>query len=134
MVIIGVKIPDEKLFKQPANGKIECSNCGKKISVDYSYCPFCGDEVEEPEKESVIPNYDPEDDAEQIFADLDDNLTGLLVQGGVIAGYSHPTSESFYALDPNCYGKYKDLLKNFLEPKGLWDEDLWGIWDAQPKY
>ena len=133
MVIIGVKIPDEKLFKQPASGKVECVECGKKISRDYAYCPFCGESVDDQEKESIIPDYDPEDDANQIFEDIHENFSGVRVKGGVVAGYNQG-DDSFYPLDPNHYDKYKDLLKDFLEPKGLWDGDLWGIWDIVPNY
>ncbi|MGB9675400.1 MAG: zinc-ribbon domain-containing protein [Candidatus Nanoarchaeia archaeon] len=76
--------------------KKKCKNCGKKISHEWHYCPFCGTPINEGEKGEefwkIQKFQDSEfDDIEKIFADLSKVIASALSQsGGISIAFNAP--------------------------------------------
>ena len=123
----GIFMDEDELYKQVEKEKITCS-CGvdsEKIPKTASFCPFCGNVIYTQDKVSRIPGADDFN-----YLDLPNGIKSKHVYSdGVIIGFELTATNDLY------YGSQceevvwdlpveamKKLLKELLEPCGLWDE------------
>jgi len=135
--IVGVEIDVDKLIKIELSRKCRCKN---KVDKTMKFCSGCGGKLWE--RDEINLN---DFDYEKEF------YCGMKIIR--VYGYSRFDDEEFYHIkriflagvgaetDDCCYGaepamcslfenpsEIKDMLKETLEPKGLWDESKFGVW------
>lgn len=124
---IGCKVPIEKA-KQKARVRA-CSHPG----VDsLRYCPICGREVWVEVEVWVIPETEIGDPIvpEGLEAIFSTDREELVIAAVFVGSESHRGRQScvLAKLEYPFVDDYRDKVQEFLEPLGLWDPDLFGLW------
>lgn len=119
---IGCKVPVEK-----AKRITHVRGCGCDLEehiLAFKYCPKCSSAIWINYVEWVLPH------------DLDNGLSverstdteELIVAALVAKTDSHRGSQTCAFANIEDIEMYRSKVKSFLEPLGLWDESLFGLW------
>lgn len=120
---IGCKVPVEK-----AKREVQIRGCTHE-TTNYVFCPYCGRPTWHTYTEWVFPLNDLEeievgDGLEAIFSTDKEEL----IVASLWTEESGYDSECSMALLDQSIETYKSRVQSFLEPLGLWDESLFGLW------
>ncbi len=128
--VIGCEITG-KLFYEAT----EAVPCAHNPTIGVAYCPMCGKKQYEPTWKLVDAAKWADDESLILVGDLPVVFAGYLGNKahelrafvGIVA-----TSDSYndYAtrLDGKDLAQWRDLVKQQLEPIGMWDESTFGLW------
>ncbi len=122
---IGCKVPVEK-----AKREVRHRGCKHEIVVaNQSNCPYCGATTWTESVEWIFPLNDDEEiivgeGLEAIFSTDDEEL--IIAALSVKAHSYYGECEMVALVDGQ--ESYKGRVRLFLEPLGLWDESLFGLW------
>ncbi len=121
---IGCKVPVEKAKKL-----VQHRGCGHEIVIEgQKNCPFCGAPTWVESVEWIFPLDNNEEiivgDLEAIFSTDQEEL---IVAALSVEASSYYDGSTMTTIDLRI-DTYREQVRLFLEPLGLWDESLFGLW------
>ncbi len=120
---IGCKVPVEKTRKI-----VKIRGCKHEIVIaDQRNCPYCGAVTWTSSVESIFPLNDMEEIivGEGLEAVFSTDQEELIIAALSVEASSYSGESEMVTIEQK---PYRDRVRLFLEPLGLWDESLFGLW------